>query len=63
MLLPPYSPEFNPAENLWHYLRSHYVANRRYDTYDDLLNAWTDAYPYAEPHRHAGNRIKGDAHL
>ena len=22
--LPPYSPELNPIENLWHYLRSHY---------------------------------------
>ena len=22
--LPPYSPELNPVENLWHYLRSHY---------------------------------------
>ena len=22
--LPPYSPEFNPMENLWHDLRSHY---------------------------------------
>lgn len=26
--LPPYSPELNPMENLWHYLRSHYWANR-----------------------------------
>jgi len=22
--LPPYSPELNPVENLWHYLRSHH---------------------------------------
>ncbi|MHC4756940.1 MAG: transposase [Planctomycetota bacterium] len=22
--LPSYSPELNPVENLWHYLRSHY---------------------------------------
>jgi transposase len=21
--LPPYSPQLNPIENLWHYLRSH----------------------------------------
>ena len=26
--LPPYSPELNPIENLWHYLRSHYWSNR-----------------------------------
>lgn len=28
--LPPYSPELNPIENLWHYLRSHYWSNRQY---------------------------------
>ena len=28
--LPPYSPELNPIENLWHYLRSHYWSNRYY---------------------------------
>jgi transposase len=22
--LPAYSPEFNPIENLWHYLKSHH---------------------------------------
>src|SRR3954470_24893037 len=26
--LPPYSPELNPVENLWHYLRSHHWSNR-----------------------------------
>jgi hypothetical protein len=28
ILLPPYSPELNPVENLWHYLRSHHWSNR-----------------------------------
>jgi transposase len=28
--LPPYSPELNPIENLWHYMRSHYWSNRIY---------------------------------
>ncbi len=27
--LPPYSPELNPMENLWHYLKSHYWSNDR----------------------------------
>jgi transposase len=26
--LPPYSPELNPIENLWHYLKSHHWSNR-----------------------------------
>ena len=34
--LPPYSPELNPAENLWHYLRSHHWPNREYDGYEGL---------------------------
>jgi transposase len=33
IMLPPYSPELNPTENLWHYLRSHYWSNRSYDDY------------------------------
>ncbi len=34
--LPPYSPELNPVENLWHYLRSHHWSNREYDGYKGL---------------------------
>jgi transposase len=41
--LPPYSPQLNPIENLWHYLRSHYLSNRAYDDYDHLSDADTDA--------------------
>ena len=44
LFLPPYSPELNPVENLWHYLPSHYLANRTYENYDDLFNASTAAY-------------------
>ena len=41
--LPPYSPELNPMENLWHYLRSHYWANRIYTDHDSLLPTAVDA--------------------
>jgi transposase len=34
--LPPYSPELNPVENLWHYLRAHHWSNREYEGYDGL---------------------------
>jgi transposase len=44
LLLPPYSPELNPVENLWHYLRSHYLSNRSYADYDELVAAGTEAY-------------------
>lgn len=42
--LPPYSPELNPMENLWHYLRSHYWSNHTYQDYDALLQAATEAW-------------------
>lgn len=42
--LPAYSPELNPVENLWQYLRSHYWANRSYGDYDDLRQAACDAW-------------------
>lgn len=35
--LPPYSPELNPTERLWNFLRSHYLANRIYRDYAELL--------------------------
>ena len=34
--LPPYSPELNPVENLWHYLRAHHWSNRPYRDDDEL---------------------------
>jgi transposase len=42
--LPPYSPELNPVENLWHYFRSHYWSNRAYSGYDDLRLAAIEAW-------------------
>ncbi len=45
--LPPYSPELNPVENLWHYLRNHYWSNRAYVGYDDLRFAAIEAWQKA----------------
>jgi hypothetical protein len=39
LLLPSYSPELNPIENLWHYLRSHYLSNHAHEDYDALFDA------------------------
>ena len=41
---PPYSPELNPAERLWAYLRSHYMSNRIFDDYAHLLDARAEAW-------------------
>ena len=42
--LPPKSPELNPTENLWHYLRSHFWSNRLYKTWEDLKQAAIDGW-------------------
>lgn len=42
--LPPYSPELNPVENIWQYLRQNYLANRIFETYDAILGACCDAW-------------------
>ncbi len=39
LYLPPYSPELNPVERLWAYLRDHFLSNRAYDDYRHLLDA------------------------
>jgi len=42
--LPPYSPQLNPIEKLWQYLRHHHWANRVYEDYDALRMAAIDAW-------------------
>ena len=49
LYLPPYSPELNPVENLWGYMRSHHLSNRAYDGYDHLLQATGEAYRALTP--------------
>ena len=49
LLLPPYSPELNPVENLWHHLRSHHLSNRVYEDYEHLLEAGSTAWRTLTP--------------
>ena len=49
LLLPPCSPELNPVENLWHYLRSHHLSNTAYRDYDHLVDAGTEAWRRLTP--------------
>lgn len=44
LVLPPYSPELNPIERLWLYIKSHYTSNRAYADYDELVKVVGDAY-------------------
>jgi transposase len=49
LYLPPYSPELNPVERLWGYLRSHYLSNRAYENYQHLLDAGAAAWQQLTP--------------
>jgi transposase-like protein/transposase len=39
LALPPYSPELNPVERVWHYLRSHWLANSVFPSLADIMDA------------------------
>ena len=51
--LPPYSPELNPVENVWAYLRSNKLSNRVFDTYEAIVDACCEAWNWliAQPDR------------
>lgn len=42
--LPPRSPELMPVENLWHYEREHFWANRKYADYAALEQAASEGW-------------------
>jgi transposase len=42
--LTPYSPELNPIERIWAYLKGHYLSNRVFRDYDDLLVSSREAW-------------------
>ncbi len=37
--LPPYSPELNPSENVWQYLKQNELSNRCYESYEAIVDA------------------------
>jgi len=42
--LPSYSPELNPMENIWDYLRGNKLSRRVWDSYEAILAACKDAW-------------------
>jgi hypothetical protein len=36
--LPPYSLELNPVEQVWSWLRQHYLANQSFKDYEDIVS-------------------------
>jgi len=35
--LPPYAPELNAMEQIWEWLRNHYLSNQCYENYDQIV--------------------------
>ena len=44
VLLPPYSPELNPVENVWQSLRANSLAISVFDDYDAIVDACCEAW-------------------
>lgn len=42
--LPPYSPELNPVENVWQFLRQNFLAHSIFDDYDAIVEACCRAW-------------------
>jgi len=44
MPLPPRSPELNPVENIWQYIRDNWLSNRVFQSYDDIVALCCEAW-------------------
>ena len=44
VFIPPCCPELNAAENIWQFMRQNYLSNRVFPTYEDILDAASDAW-------------------
>ena len=42
--LPPYSPELNPVERVWLYLKERFLSHRLHDDYEAIVDAACDAW-------------------
>ncbi len=41
--LPPRSPELNPVENVWQFMRDNWLSNRVFSSYDDIVGHCCEA--------------------
>ena len=44
IFLPSRSPELNPVENIWQYMRANWLSSRVFDHYDAIVDAACEAW-------------------
>jgi transposase len=44
IFLPSRAPELNPVENVWQFLRSNWLSNRVFETYEAIIEAACEAW-------------------
>ena len=44
IFLPSRSPELNPVEQIWQYIRANWLSNRVFETYDEIIDAACGAW-------------------
>ena len=42
--LPAKCPELNPVENVWQFMRDNWLSNHIFETYDDIVDHYCDAW-------------------
>jgi len=42
--LPPRSPELNPVENIWQFMRDNWLSNRIFKSEDEIVSICSDAW-------------------
>jgi hypothetical protein len=62
--LPPRSPELNPVENIWQYMRENWLSNRVFADYDDIAAHCCEAWNklLAQPARITSIGLRAWAH-
>ncbi len=43
LTLPPRSPELNPVENVWQFMRDNWLSNRVFSSHDDIVDHCCEA--------------------
>lgn len=47
--LPPYSPELNPIERLWKYMKTNYIHNRVFESLKQMMALMVDVFAGLKP--------------